>query len=111
MITKQIKQQWVDALNSGQYQQARNTLYVVAAYPAEQVTVTSYCCLGVLCVLQDIAMRDAAPEKRLTDTSTDPYWHIKQLVPDWATLARLNDSGQSFVQIAAYIEKNVQTED
>lgn len=47
--------QWVEALESGEYQQAKNTLRRITPNPADHIDVDSktvgYCCLGVLCEL------------------------------------------------------------
>lgn len=42
-----IKEKWIEALRSGEYTQARNSLYRLHADDRSR----SYCCLGVLCDL------------------------------------------------------------
>jgi hypothetical protein len=44
-VNPEIKQQWIDALRSGEYQQGRLNLKY------DQGEGTQYCCLGVLCEL------------------------------------------------------------
>lgn len=111
-MNQAIKERWVEALRSGEYNQTRGRLRDDAGY----------CCLGVLC---DIV----APEQ--WDVSTLSYAHshsgIGDIPASWVTdkaelprfltkqpnvhviseLAGKNDEGQSFTQIAAWIEENL----
>ena len=125
-----IKQLWVDALRSGDYEQGKNKLSVW-----NQDGDEIFCCLGVLC---DIAIKsgldipvtdycyeesdwlDGAPEEL---AGCYIYDDTTELLPDavmkWAgidtpevrvpgtgtSLSHLNDNGASFEAIASVIER------
>jgi hypothetical protein len=118
-----IKQQWLDALRSGKYDQGKGCL---------QDSRGRFCCLGVLTDLYSeeknipwhqyagididrfgihafpIAGQNSAEENYLTPS-----------VQDWAdenntlarmtqvTLSEMNDNGSTFSEIANWIEKNL----
>lgn len=91
-MDKELKEKWVEALRSGKYRQARNTIYYRRAY----------CCLGVLSVCIDTKMRGTRtdyPEDRVLTFRTQ------------RELSDLNDGlgcrPQNFREIADYIEKNL----
>jgi hypothetical protein len=102
------KKKWVDALRSGKYAQGRNALR----------KRNRYCCLGVLCDLTD-------GDQWVEDEKSSIYWYhfggnrSRVLLPfaladeydifscDIGLLARMNDDGKSFVQIADYIESHL----
>lgn len=108
----EIKTKWLEALRSGEYEQGR-----VMLKDSSSGTCT-YCCLGVLTELY-------AQEHNLTFTGQGS--HLKKEGPEeylssypaqWAglssntgrgsiqnTLAELNDAGETFEDIADYIEK------
>lgn len=115
-MNSQIKQKWIDALKSGEYQQTSNNLR----------TEQGYCCLGVLCDLY-------AKEKSDDDVRWSQYYDeyvflgedsiLPGEVREWAGLsdndvfytddgegvylAYLNDSGTNFEQLAQIIEENI----
>lgn len=68
-IDPQVKQKWVDALRSGEYQQATGKLK----------SQEGFCCLGVLCDLYAKEHEDAGWEYRGTDRPSDPtdYWYFE----------------------------------
>lgn len=90
-----IKAKWIEALRSGEYEQARNELLTSGEKPA-------YCCIGVgyvACIHPKIDFGDdtyaAAEQLGLDDDITDK-------------LTRLNDMDEkSFSDIANYIEENL----
>lgn len=106
-MTPELKQQWIDALRSGKYLQGKRRL---------RGSDTNFCCLGVLCDIVEpgewAPFKDDAgfthhgclgylPEKiqrsvRLTDSTV-------------AHLMEMNDFGQSFGQIAAFIDECIST--
>jgi hypothetical protein len=113
MMKKDIKEKWIKALRSGKYSQATNRLRCG----------NSFCCLGVLCDVVDPSL--------WTDYRDDPLYYsfkykddlstlgvpgtLKEdigLKPtDALTLANLNDiKGFSFLEIADYIEKNIESD-
>lgn len=116
-MNPEVKQQWVDALRSGQYKQTYGALR------KEEHGKVSYCALGVL---TDIAFKSGAVEP-VSGYDYTPYgmdWGyiahdrlIPQPVADWADLGdfatvelevmRANDNqGASFKKIAEWIEDN-----
>jgi hypothetical protein len=112
-MNPQIKQKWVDALRSGDYQQGRNYLR----------TDNGFCCLGVLC---DLYGKENNVEWNLANNGhnyefQDMESYLPSSVRKWAgvegcnphindgesTLVRLNDSGSTFEQIADVIEEQL----
>jgi hypothetical protein len=115
-LKKRVKEQWVAALRSGKYQQARGVL----AGPE------GYCCLGVLC---EVAIESGLPVSVSREGDLTTYDQHTALMPpqvyEWATLkkstgcsdgdfytpdgylANMNDSGASFAQIADLIEEHL----
>lgn len=126
----EVKEKWVAALRSGEYQQAHGML--------RNVDENSFCCLGVLC---DLAIKDGL-KLRVEDLTYegDPdaiityYDGISDILPDkvakWANLsdspevrvsdetdaelgtynaclAELNDNGWTFAQLAGLIEESL----
>lgn len=124
-IDPQVKQKWVDALRSGEYQQATGKLK----------SQEGFCCLGVLCDLYAKEHEDAGWEYRGPDRPSDPtdYWYfddqsefLPESVAQWAgfqdqtvyvkvvddvyrevDVAELNDDGDSFKRIADLIEESL----
>lgn len=97
-MNKEIKEQWVAALRSGDYAQGSESL-CRQDYNSEEY---HFCCLGVLC-----------------DISNPSRWHgddmptrgfLESLGISWntaETLAFMNDGGLPFSEIATYIEENL----
>lgn len=107
----ELRQKWIDALRSGKYTQCTGKL---VRNPSEERL--SYCCLGVLC--------DVAGFKRVGDTfemdmvttlhfdlTDKALEHFNMKRSQSACLVSLNDDeGQSFEDIADYIEKEIPCE-
>jgi len=112
-MNPQIKQKWVSALRSGEYQQTQKRLR----------TEDGFCCLGVLC---DLYIKENNVEWNLAnDGHTYEFQDNKSILPssvmEWAgverhnpdinngteTLAGLNDTGCTFEQIADLIEEHL----
>ena len=112
-MNPQIKQKWVNALRSGDYQQGRNYLR----------TDNGFCCLGVLC---DLYGKENNVEWKLEDggRNYEFKYHTAVLplpVVEWAgfggynpyiysrslTLGELNDGGSTFNEIADVIEEQL----
>lgn len=109
MTPKEVRQEWVKALRSGDYQQGVGKLRSLD---------DKYCCLGVLC---ELAVKS---DVTFVEPAIDCYRYgeEKQIaalpaeVLEWAGireslgyynetgLARLNDTGESFTIIADIIE-------
>ena len=103
-MNKQLKTKWLEALRSGEYDQG------VGHYVTAGKEYDSFCCLGVLCDIQD-AVWDMNGYNNAYDLD------VKTMVgdahvpngPDWSGqngLATMNDSGDSFNKIAKYIERH-----
>lgn len=112
---RQAMNHWIKALKSGQYEQTGDQLGAGDD--------KSFCCLGVLC---DLAGRDGGPQwgdklpnelLRSSDDQTSGYLEESDgLPPRYMTkffglhakevgkLARMNDNGKSFKQIADWLE-------
>lgn len=116
-MKQKIKEKWIDALRSGEYQQGTGYLKVI-----HENGDIKHCCLGVLC---ELAIKDNLD---LSTTETERVWESDLItatsfngeeeyppeeMDDWAELpdflvlellSEKNDKGQSFDQIADYIE-------
>lgn len=104
-MKKEIKEKWVAALASGKYRQTDHCLR----------SGDSFCCLGVLC---DIHSKETGNE-----WNKDIYLGRADVLPvsviEWAgvennspsvgdqVLATLNDTGYSFKEISAIIERGL----
>jgi hypothetical protein len=110
-MNPQIKQKWVDALRSGEYQQGQYCLR----------TDNEFCCLGVLC---DLYGKENNVEWNLVnDDGNYEFQEQPELLPlfvvEWAgvendnpeicetSLAELNDGESTFNEIADLIEKHL----
>lgn len=121
-MNKKLKKKWVKALRSGEYDQGRNVLCRVDSEGAK------YCCLGVLYEVAGktfngrvespngeevyLGMRTKNDvEECLPTPSFQRECGIAKKYNDSYTiaekLARMNDSGKSFNQIADWIEENI----
>lgn len=110
-MKKEIADQWVAALRSGQYTQARGKLRMGG----------SHCCLGVLCELH--AATGQGGEWKPGLGGAGAYMGLTASLPgaveDWAgmqsdngflpggpPLAARNDDGSNFIELADIIETN-----
>lgn len=124
-MNPEIKQRWTTALRSGEYEQGRGALAT-----GRFAGGWSYCCLGVLC---EIAVADGVIQADETGNNMKAYgygnnrtyppdavraWAGLPITPrNWAgsaeagsaerILARKNDSGSTFEEIAQWIEENL----
>ena len=112
-MKKKLKQQWVAALRSGEYHQAKEYLHVPDV---------GYCCLGVLCdIVDDTGWVDKDRHAYTFDNNTPSKsryptqnWLDNVGLPDKQAdhLTILNDKqNQTFSQIADWIETNLQETD
>lgn len=112
-MDSELKQKWLDALRSGQYEQGRGTM---------RTEDNKFCCLGVLCDLLDPGEWEQGPftNAYFFDGMRDlPSTRVKKRVgllgllgphdgvSPVSKLAGMNDSGYSFTQIADWIEENL----
>ena len=112
-MNPQIKQKWVSALRSGDYQQTQGRLR----------KEDGFCCLGVLCDLyaKDNNVEWEPPGYNDAYVFQEFESNLPSSVMEWAdleycnphvnggesTLVRLNDSGCTFEQIADVIEEQL----
>ena len=120
-MNQEIKQEWVKALRSGEYDQGKDELRSYA---------NTYCCLGVLCDLYSkktgvkwIERTSICDEEVKFYTIHGSTWVLPNEVIEWAqvhahaptihlsddresysTRSALNDSGVTFTDIAKFIE-------
>ena len=112
-MNPQIKQKWVSALRSGDYQQTQQVLH----------NKNGFCCLGVLC---DLYIKENQLEWELTNNGNyynfqDENVYLPHSVVEWSgigddnptindgesRLAGLNDNGTTFNEIANLIEEQL----
>lgn len=108
-LPEQFKNQWVEALRSGNYEQGRVYLYNKSySGPA------TYCCLGVACSI----LGQKIPSDHFILGSSNPFFKYRsefglipaELADDSITqiqLSKFNDRGATFNQIADWIENNL----
>jgi hypothetical protein len=95
-MNKQDADRWCKALRSGEYKQGKGNLY-------DEVK-DCYCCLGVLNKLM--------PEKYITGgcnvllIETEHFKSSIGVLPKIDSLAGMNDTGNTFLEIADIIEEN-----
>jgi hypothetical protein len=106
-LKKSAKTKWLKALRSGKYEQGKGALNnSVTCYDEQGFatlrTETQYCCLGVAC-----AIGITRPSREDGEISTG--WVTKTFLdkPTQKHLADMNDNGQSFKKIAAWISKKL----
>lgn len=78
-MDQDIKNRWVNALRSGEYQQTKNWL----------VRENGYCCLGVLCeiAVQDgVVIEEAGGYTSVEDNDDRSYEDLPKAVQHWAGL-------------------------
>lgn len=99
-----FKKKWITALLSGDYEQTRGRLK--AEY------MNAFCCLGVACDLAESArwmnsifIFDGLAYPVVVPGALKEKWNLDQVAID--VLIRMNDSGTSFKNIAAWIEENL----
>ena len=110
-MNPQIKQKWVSALRSGEYQQTKGFLR----------KEDGFCCLGVLC---DLYGKENNVKWEIEDNIYKYEKYVTNLPPsvvEWSgiadsnpyvnggigTLSGLNDRGSTFEQIAYVIEEHL----
>ncbi len=117
-IKPEIKKRWVEALRSGEYNQATGSLR--STDPT--TLIEGYCCLGVLCdVVKDDPEIRSNPDMRWSSNgcfgtqNVEPPFVIDKYVAagvyrDWTALIERNDGDggpqRTFAQIADLIERH-----
>lgn len=109
-MNKELKDKWIAALRSGEYEQGRGSLY----HPPSD----KYCCLGVLARIVDPTSINhygggvftAADEASISNVylPTSVYMAAGLQGDMQIKLTVMNDSGRkSFTEIADWIEENI----
>ena len=103
-MDKKVKGAWVKALLSGRYKQGEHRL------ATRDGKTISYCCLGVLARVQGAKInKNGHPVLGKETNSQSGFLDLKFACglrqPSQRLLARLNDGGKSFKEIAAVIQK------
>jgi hypothetical protein len=107
MMNRTIKKKWINALRSGRFKQGNGCLR----------SGEGHCCLGVLCEITGNGKNRDMTNSYPVDS--DPLGANESTVGNFMglsvktqfTLARLNDYGHTFEEIANYISKNVKAVD
>jgi hypothetical protein len=115
VMDSDIKERWVAALRSGQYEQGVGYL----TYKLED-EVNRYCCLGVLCDIlsdeSDLFTKSYDPSKSHLTKYGDSFYELNFSQQDFlkiglseiAPLVYMNDTdGKSFNEIADFIEETL----
>lgn len=108
-MTKKFKQQWINALRSGDYEQGTGGLCRITEEGAK------YCCLGV--AFEEANGEDAWTETRSCWLDLGPnigetaYYNPGITYDNIEVLSRMNDNGSSFLEIADWIEENIYATD
>ncbi len=93
-LTKKLKQEWIEALRSGDYKQGQEWLHDDG----------KYCCLGVLQAIAGIAIDNV--DLLINPCSRRSYVQNLPTKTQYK-LAEMNDDGKSFKTIANWIGKNI----
>ena len=103
-MNKDIKVKWLEALRGGKYKQCKGRL---------RDTSNGFCCLGVLADVNGeswgVQKFDRIELEGTDDLEGTTYWAngTGLRMSQASTLAKLNDAGKSFSQIADHIEEKL----
>ncbi len=120
-LPKKFAEKWLKALRSGEYEQANGQLY------DDEYLGGSYCCLGVACevvghgkVLKEkfgekglpiqakIIGKESCVFTKLPGLLREDFAPLREEDSFVESVAEMNDNGQSFKEIADWIEDNVE---
>lgn len=97
-LTNEQFDQWVAALRSGDYEQGENCLGHGNEYGG-------YCCLGVLCALNGVDMNTYGYMTGVDECEIPQGSGLERITNSQRNaLAKKNDTGYSFRDIADYLE-------
>jgi hypothetical protein len=114
-LPKDFAEEWLTALRSGKYKQAKTVLY--------NKNTKGYCCLGVACAIKYSLNYLKAEESRYAGVIEKSEYNLRfdlKKIPEQLkggdqikndlviTLTDMNDSGKTFDEIADWIEKNIE---
>lgn len=118
-MVQEIKEKWLDALRSGKYKQGTNKLRTLS---------DGYCCLGVLCDIYHKETHEGSWKESdfsyefINENKPNVTVYLPEYIAKWAGLSGtdprikskhnhpisyINDKGNSFIEIAELIEKNL----
>lgn len=80
-LTKEIKQNWLDALKSGKYIKGRGILI-----ETDKEGIIRHCCLGVFACVLNLPVKDGV---RIDDDNEDGYKAFEDYVGDYIEVGRL----------------------
>lgn len=115
-MDKTLKESWIEALRSGEYEQTQETLL------RKDGPAKSYCCLGVLCAISDEVFENDDDDIPFMwgdnkdydavgfvdgELATPFINHIGMPHSHQSTLIGMNDIGKTFATIADWIEENL----
>lgn len=100
-LPKEFREEFLEALRSGRYKQGKSSLVA-----EDEHRTAVYCCLGVAChilgISQDLLLRREYPQEVECDIEIpEALMDSRGYAGDLATM---NDNGDSFEDIANYIE-------
>jgi hypothetical protein len=106
----QLRAKWVEALRSKKYRQVQGNLREETSKHRY-----GYCCLGVLCHTMGSRWKDGTPmlDGKRMEHEQEAYLSYEALLMadlgdvSQRRLAEMNDAGNSFAEIADYIETNL----
>lgn len=103
-MNKDLKEKWITALRSGKYKQGKGQLRdnIDGEY--------HYCCLGILCEVAGLQISPGGMHIAGAPEGYEPLQKINKNFNPVGELARMNDDGHSFEEIADYIEENIPVE-
>lgn len=107
-MNKELKNKWLEALRSGEYKQGVNFLRNIG---------DNYCCLGVLYEVEGISPLDIENSGKSICYRYDGIntsFPSNEVIKRWGmsigtcnNLAKMNDNGKRFNEIADWIEENL----
>ena len=98
-----MKQKWIDALRSGEYNQVKGTLK-----GQEPDGTIGYCCLGVFADINGKELKAMPIVIGYTEEGPEEiYEYCRESMPEYVVEAgiSMNDDGRTFEEIADMIEK------
>lgn len=116
MMDPELKQKWIEALESGKYAKTTGTLRRIGNRNSiyDSVPPDSFCCLGVLCDIQGVVSRrfetitEFIFEKEIVSTGMAPPGFCNLSHTALGTLAELNDETDTFAEkVIPWIKENL----
>jgi len=106
LMNPEVKAKWVEALRSGNYVQGQEALVTRSYHDFTGDAVCTYCCLGVLQTLYPFQLTHASDgDEYIEDANARHVCGLEFSAQE--ELARMNDSGVKFPDLADYIDANL----